>query len=124
MSIFLCPRLYRTTIRKDMEKWKTTSMWPLSCYGNLHGVPYLPGLVEVSPEEMRFEAYKVNSSETSAEFLRNVEELCSQQAAMISKYSDLTLEDMKELVSARQSCVIYNSKCVHLSFYRKGILAS
>lgn len=79
-----------------MEEWQGSSMWPLSCYGHLHHVPYLPGLVDVSQEEMRFEAYKAG---LSAEFLRNIEELCRQQAALKAKYTSLTLEDIKQLVS-------------------------
>lgn len=101
MSVVVFVLLFnRKTIQKDMEEWQDSSMWPLSCYGNLHHVPNLPGLVDVSPEEMRFEAYKADSSGTSAEFLRSIEELCRQQASLKSKYTGLTQEDVKQLVSA------------------------
>ena len=81
-----------------MEEWQTSCMWPLSCYGNWEHIPYLPGLVDVSPEEMRFEAYKAESSGTSSSYLKSITDLNSQQATLKQKYSDLTIEDVKELV--------------------------
>lgn len=73
-------------------------MWPLSCYGNSKEIPCVPGLIEVSPEELRLLAYTAISAGTSSDFLQNMEELKRRQSDARQRYMNITPEEVTNLV--------------------------
>lgn len=58
----------------------------------------MPGLIEVSPEELRLLAYTANSAGTSAAFLQNTEEMKRRQSDTRHQYINITPEEVKKLV--------------------------
>ncbi len=45
------------TVRVDMEQWEKGRQWAFSCYSPAKETACYPGLEDISPEEMRLEAY-------------------------------------------------------------------
>lgn len=88
-----------------MEEW-LKGMWPLSCYAYSRGVPCLPGLVEMSPEELRAAAYTANSQGNGAAFLQSLEELVKKQNTMQQQYANITVEEIRKLVSLKKVSII------------------
>lgn len=88
--------LYRSLIRKDMEE--SRAMWPFSCYGNSEDVPCVPGLIEMSAEELRLLAYTAESAGTFSAFLQNLEELKRRQLDARHQYNNITPEEVKNMV--------------------------
>ena len=74
-------------------------MWPLSCYSYGKECPCLPGLIDVSPEEVRLAAYLARSSGTWSAFVHNLEELGKNQISVQLKYGTITAEQVQKLVS-------------------------
>lgn len=87
------------TIRKDMEEWSASTLWPLSCYGHAKEEPCVPGLMEMSPEELRLLAYTANSAGASSAFLQNLEEMKEKQRGAIHMYANITTEEVSKMVS-------------------------
>ncbi|PIK43341.1 putative nucleoporin-like protein 2 [Apostichopus japonicus] len=55
------------SIKRDAEEWDVSKMWPYSCYRPSRAQGDVPGLQDLSPEELRLEAYiaaKENRFET------------------------------------------------------------
>lgn len=44
----------RETVKKDMQEWQHSGIWPFSCYGPVGGKPNVPGFEDISPEEHRY----------------------------------------------------------------------
>ena len=102
-------------------------MWPLTCYGFKQHIRGLPDLVDVSPEELRLEAYKAESSGSPNDYLKNVDRLVKQQIDLRTRYgSSITEVDIKQMVSMALSTskstldttlVIFFSLGQHSSWY-------
>lgn len=45
------------SIKRDAEEWDASGMWPYSCYRPNRAQGDVPGLQDLSPEELRLEAY-------------------------------------------------------------------
>ncbi len=45
------------TVKVDMEQWEKGRQWVFSCYSPAKETACYPGLEDISPEEMRLEAY-------------------------------------------------------------------
>lgn len=73
-------------------------MWSLSCYGYSKEVPCVPGLMEVSPEELRLLAYTASSAGTASAFLQNMEEVMRRQSDTRHQYMNITPEEVSKLV--------------------------
>ena len=74
-------------------------MWPLSCYAYSGKVPCLPGLMDVSPDELRWEAYQAESSGNSQHYLGILSQLSDARLKKMHDYSNLTRDDVKDMVS-------------------------
>lgn len=81
-----------------METSKIGNMWPLSCYSYQKDVSCVPGLLEVSPEELRLLAYMAKSSGNDAALLQNLEEVSKKQTTLLDMYASITTEEMNKLV--------------------------
>ena len=84
-----------------MEEWSKSHMWPLSCYAYFKETPSLPGFTDVSPEELRWEAYQANSSGNSEHFLKAVSQLNEARIKTMHEFSNMTRDDVKDMVSSR-----------------------
>ena len=86
-------------IRVDMEEWSKSSMWPLSCYAYFRETPCLPGFADVSPEELRWEAYQAKASGNSQQYLKSVSQLNDERLKVMHEFSNLTNDDVRDMVS-------------------------
>lgn len=91
--------LHSAQIRSDMEEWSKSSMWPLSCYAYFRETPCLPGFADVSPEELRWEAYRAKASGNSEQYLKSVSQLNDEQLKVMHEFSNLTKDDVRDMVS-------------------------
>lgn len=74
-------------------------MWLLSSYSYDKVAPCLPGLVEVSPEELRLEDYTARASGIYPAFLQSLEGVREKQRNQILLYANITPEEVKKLVN-------------------------
>ena len=91
--------LHSAQIRIDMEEWNKSSIWPLSCYAYSGKTPCLPGFADVSPEELRWEAYRAKASGNSEHYLKNVSQLNDKRLKLMHEFSNLTKDDVRDMVS-------------------------
>ena len=82
-----------------MEEWKKSNMWPLSCYAYSRETPCLPGFGDVSPEELRWEAYQAKASGDSQQYLKSVSQLNDERLKVMHELSNLTKDDVRDMVS-------------------------
>jgi hypothetical protein len=82
-----------------MEEWKKSSMWPLSCYAYSRETPCLPGFADVSPEELRWEAYQAKAIGDSQQYLKTVGQLNEERVKVMHELSNLTKDDVRDMVS-------------------------
>lgn len=94
----VCLSLHRAVIREDMEDWTKASIWPLSCYTFTKERPCLPGFREVSPEELRWEAYQANAAGNSERYLQGIQTLGEEQMSVRHRYMSITATDVSEMV--------------------------
>ena len=74
-------------------------MWLLSCYSHTKELaPCLPGLVDISPDEVRWEAYQAKATGSSSKYLQGLSELSEKQMKMQRQYGHITAEDVRLLV--------------------------
>eukprot|EP00088_Acartia_fossae_P060077 TRINITY_DN7186_c0_g1_i16.p1 TRINITY_DN7186_c0_g1~~TRINITY_DN7186_c0_g1_i16.p1 ORF type:complete len:474 (-),score=134.78 TRINITY_DN7186_c0_g1_i16:65-1486(-) len=50
------------TVKQDMETWESSGQWLFSCYSLSKECASVPGLMDISPEELRYEAYEYMKS--------------------------------------------------------------
>ena len=92
-------------IREDMEIWAESHMWPFSCYSCQREGSCLPGLSDVSPEELRWQAYQAKmGSGGEAEYLE-----------ILRKLNDEVLSVRGELMRVRASNVGTLVSCTGLN---------
>ncbi|XP_059093732.1 nucleoporin NUP42-like [Tigriopus californicus] len=68
------------TVELDMETWEKGHQWVFSCYAPAKEVHCFPDIDDISPEEMRFEAYASRDSNTSQAYQQKFQELLSSYA--------------------------------------------
>ena len=85
-------------IQEDMNEWSASGMWVLSCYAYHKDSPCVPGLLDISPEELRYEAYKAKASGNSASYLQNLNQLGTKQMTMQSQLGKISIDDAHSLV--------------------------
>ncbi len=47
------------TVKQDMEQMERGHQWPYSCYSPAKDCISIPGIDDISPEELRYDAYQV-----------------------------------------------------------------
>lgn len=85
----------------DFEEWMNSAatMWPLSCYGKKDANGCFPGLIDISPDELRWEAYQANTTNNLSKYIQVLSELSLKQLNVMGKYRKITAEDVQLLVS-------------------------
>lgn len=59
----------------EMKTWETSKMWPFSVLGFEKDTPCIPGFEDVSPEELRLEAYEAEKSGNIQLYVQKIEGL-------------------------------------------------
>ena len=84
-------------------------MWPFSCYSYQRGASCLPGLSDVSSEELRWQAYQAQVSGGQATYLETLQTLQDQVLTARREYSNVRASDVGRLmvreISARENVV-------------------
>ena len=81
-----------------MADWRSSSLWPFSCYTYAKGGKCLPGFSEMAPEELRWEAYKANVAGNLDSYIQSVRSLGEARMRVWEEYSSVTVEDAAKLV--------------------------
>ncbi len=68
------------TVKVDMEQWEKGRQWTFSCYSPAKETACYPGLDDVSPEEMRFEAYAARGANTVEQYSKKVADMTAEYA--------------------------------------------
>uniref|UniRef100_A0A1I8HFJ8 NUP50 domain-containing protein n=1 Tax=Macrostomum lignano TaxID=282301 RepID=A0A1I8HFJ8_9PLAT len=89
-----------------VTSWEAAKMWPFSCFGNPHW-PSLPELADISPEELRLDAYQSRTGPAvwSAEHLAKMASLAQEYSAKrqaIKQPNAAVLEALKQYVAQNQ----------------------
>jgi len=64
------------TVKQDMETWQKSGQWAFSCYSVAKDCPSIPGLLDYSQEELRYEAYTcLKSSGNLNEYTNKITQL-------------------------------------------------
>ncbi|XP_076437674.1 uncharacterized protein LOC143276900 [Babylonia areolata] len=66
------------SLPKEMEVWQTSKMWPFSCFSLEKELPSLPEFVDMSPEELRLDAYTAIQQGTVDAFKQKVSLLAQE----------------------------------------------
>ncbi|GFR02050.1 hypothetical protein TNCT_360911 [Trichonephila clavata] len=51
-------------IKEDIKAWELGSQWPFTCYCPIQEKSNFPGFTDMSPDELRYEAYKARENNT------------------------------------------------------------
>lgn len=60
------------SLPKEMDIWQTSGMWPFSCFSLDKDITSLPDFVDMSPEELRLDAYNAIKDGSVASFKQNL----------------------------------------------------
>ncbi|XP_065678039.1 nucleoporin NUP42 isoform X2 [Hydra vulgaris] len=80
-------------IRKELQDWAINKVWPFSCFAVQRERNCLSGFVEISPEELRFEAYECKGTglQTYLEGVQNLTNQVLKRRNQLIKYDDKQL---------------------------------
>ena len=78
-------------------------MWPFSCYGARGSEKSLPGFVEFSQEELRWEAYCANTAGAPQSYKDSILKLGDEQMKTWQTYASITAADAQKIVSFIQT---------------------
>lgn len=101
------------TIKKNMVEWERSGMWPLSCYTHMDSCPCLPGFVDYSPEEVRWQAYITEIQGNSQNYLVLMKQLAEKQQLLWKRYQNITTDEAVKL-SRDNTPNLFGSKETHL----------
>ena len=82
-------------------------LWPLSCYAYHKETPCLPGFSDISPEELRWEAYQAKTKNTSEQYLQQIRGLSDKHLKTLNMYARTTADDVENLVSKCMKICLY-----------------
>ncbi|XP_077990116.1 uncharacterized protein LOC144444541 [Glandiceps talaboti] len=60
------------TVKRDMEEWEASKMWLFSCYAVTKAQKTLPGMDDVSPEELRHYTYEAKQEGSFAQYEQSI----------------------------------------------------
>ena len=88
-----------------MKDWSESGQWPLSCYAPFVNEPCLEGLHDISPEEMRCEAYKANTADEYEQALQQTMKKYSHRKEELATMSSSALQEEISRLSQPSSLV-------------------
>ncbi|KAG8227156.1 hypothetical protein J437_LFUL001700 [Ladona fulva] len=72
------PRDLAAVIKEDVIAMEEGGQWPLSCYTPLKECPNFPNFYDTSMEEVRYEAYQAQASNTFDEYVKKIGDLIQE----------------------------------------------
>lgn len=93
------PHSVATTLRDDLSKEKPA--YYLSVYSCQKCAPNLIDGTDVSPEELRFQAYQARANNTTSQYIAHESQLLQQMDAVIRTVNENTLESYKHFFHTR-----------------------
>lgn len=84
------------SIKRDAEEWDASGMWPYSSYRPARSQGDVPGLQDVSPEELRLEAYLAQKENRFEEYKGAI----STSASVLQKKREMLKKPSSELQKA------------------------
>ncbi|KFM64849.1 Nucleoporin-like protein 2, partial [Stegodyphus mimosarum] len=64
--------IYAEMLKEDATAWELGKSWPFSCYFPFPDKPGFPGFTDISPEELRYEAYKAKENNSFDSYVQTV----------------------------------------------------
>ena len=96
------------TVKQDVEQWEKGKQWIFTCYSPVKERACFPCIDDISPEEMRLEAYKAKSANTVGDYQKRFNDL--QNEYSLKRRSLLTpSEAIKDILRK-----IYNKEAVNI----------
>lgn len=71
-------QLLADNVKEDAKSWEFGGQWPFTCYFPYPNKSGFPGFYDVSPEELRYAAYKAEKSNTYNTYLQSVQNALTQ----------------------------------------------
>ena len=101
----------REVIKNDMKEWLSSGMWLLSCYTYSKHLPSLPAFEDISPEELRLQAYKSKLTNNFAEYEHRLVKLMLEKKDLInhvSQFSDTVKQQLEMYIMATKNITVNN----------------
>ena len=97
--------MHSQVIREDMEMWAESQMWPFSCYSCQREGSCVPGLSDVSPEELRWQFHleKMTTGGMAA-YLETLQKLQDQLLRVRRELVNIHTSDVSALVCWLYTC--------------------
>ncbi|XP_060563912.1 nucleoporin NUP42-like, partial [Ruditapes philippinarum] len=86
------------------QTWEGGNMWPFSCLGFEKDLPSLPGFMDISPEEMRLEAYEALKSGNIQPYVQKLEGAFNQLNTQRQELKNPNLSLKQKLISFIDDC--------------------
>lgn len=65
-------------LKEDGKAWEFGGLWPFTCYSPIPNKPGFPGFYDLSPEELRYAAYKSEENNAFPSYVQAVQNVSSQ----------------------------------------------
>ncbi|XP_064597280.1 uncharacterized protein LOC135463776 [Liolophura sinensis] len=85
-------------ISADMENWEPSHTWIFSCYTYYKDGSCLPGMDDISPEELRFEAYEAEKSGNGQLYVLKVNNLINKFRQIRTELSRPSMQTKQKLI--------------------------
>ncbi|XP_057309954.1 uncharacterized protein LOC130647961 isoform X2 [Hydractinia symbiolongicarpus] len=92
-----------TLIRKELQDWEVSKLWPLSCFAAQKDQQCLPGLQDTSPEELRIEAYKCIATGQLKPYLDGLATLSSKTMTRRNQLKSMNDQQLIQEINAASS---------------------
>lgn len=90
-------------IRKELQDWEVSKLWPLSCFAAQKDQQCLPGLQDTSPEELRIEAYKSIATGQLKPYLDGLATLSNKTMARRNQLKSMNDQQLIQEINAASS---------------------
>ncbi|CAE1143461.1 NUPL2 [Acanthosepion pharaonis] len=77
----LPPQEIISGLSREIRTWESSKMWLLSCVSFEKSGPSIPGMTDMSPEELRFEAYEAQKNENFQDYVLKVQQMHNDYSA-------------------------------------------
>lgn len=77
----MSPQEIISGLSREITTWESSKMWLLSCVSFQKSGPSIPGMTDMSPEELRFEAYEAQKNENFQDYIHKVQQMHNDYSA-------------------------------------------
>ncbi|GAB1599746.1 nucleoporin-like protein 2 [Argonauta hians] len=99
---------------KEITCWETSNMWPLSCISFEKSGASIPGMLDISPDELRFQAYTALKNDQFQSYILEVQQMHNDYTAKRQELKNPSAQLKEKLIlflesNRRQSLTVGNS---------------